>query len=164
GPDPAAEVMLVTPRALAADMAAGRVEPSVAFMQGRMKTSGDQAALRRVLAVTATPEYEAAVLASAERTAWSAGALEGAKGAVDHEVGAGPLEQRADAVVVHHQVVVVHAGGPVRRERTQLRGVDRGVQVQLGDAGTKVVDGPLERPAAADLAHEDEVVGEDDAL
>ena len=34
-----------------------------------MKTSGDQAALLRVLAVTATPEFEAAVLASAERTA-----------------------------------------------------------------------------------------------
>jgi len=69
GPDPAAAVMLTTPRALAAELAAGRVEPSVAFMQGRMKTSGDQAALLRVLAVTATPEFEAAVLASAERTA-----------------------------------------------------------------------------------------------
>jgi SCP-2 sterol transfer family len=69
GPDPAADVMLTTPRALAAELAAGRVEPSVAFMQGRMKTSGDQAALLRVLAVTATPEFEAAVLASAERTA-----------------------------------------------------------------------------------------------
>jgi hypothetical protein len=69
GPDPAADVMLTAPRALAAELAAGRVEPSVAFMQGRMKTSGDQAALLRVLAVTATPEFEAAVLASAERTA-----------------------------------------------------------------------------------------------
>lgn len=69
GPDPAAEVMLVAPRALAAELASGRVEPSVAFMQGRMKTSGDQAALLRVLAVTATPEYENAVRASAERTA-----------------------------------------------------------------------------------------------
>ena len=69
GPDPAAEVTLVTPRALAAELAQGRVEPSVAFMQGRMKTSGDQAALLRVLAATATPEYEAAVQASAERTA-----------------------------------------------------------------------------------------------
>jgi SCP-2 sterol transfer family len=69
GPDPAAEVQLVTPRALAAELAQGRVEPSVAFMQGRMKTSGDQAALLRVLAATATPEYEAAVRASAERTA-----------------------------------------------------------------------------------------------
>ena len=69
GPDPAAEVQLVTPRALAAELAQGRVEPSVAFMQGRMKTSGDQAALLRVLAATATPEYEAGVRASAERTA-----------------------------------------------------------------------------------------------
>jgi SCP-2 sterol transfer family len=69
GPDPAAEVQLVTPRALAAELAQGRLEPSVAFMQGRMKTSGDQAALLRVLAATATPEYEAAVRASAERTA-----------------------------------------------------------------------------------------------
>lgn len=69
GPDPGADVMLTAPRALAAELAAGRVEPSVAFMQGRMKTSGDQAALLRVLAVTATPEFEAAVLASAERTA-----------------------------------------------------------------------------------------------
>jgi hypothetical protein len=69
GLDPAAEVMLITPRVLATELAAGRVEPSVAFMQGRMKTSGDQAALLRILAVTATPEYEAAVVASAERTA-----------------------------------------------------------------------------------------------
>ncbi len=69
GPDPGADVTLTTPRALAAELAAARVEPSVAFMQGRMKTSGDQAALLRVLAVTATPEFEAAVLASAERTA-----------------------------------------------------------------------------------------------
>ena len=69
GPDPAAEVMLVAPRPLAAELASGRVEPSVAFMQGRMKTSGDQAALLRVLAVTATPEYEAAIRTSAERTA-----------------------------------------------------------------------------------------------
>ena len=69
GPDPAAEVMLVAPRSLATELASGRVEPSVAFMQGRMKTSGDQAALLRILAVTATPEYEAAVRASTERTA-----------------------------------------------------------------------------------------------
>ncbi len=39
----------------------GRLEPSVAFMQGRLKTSGDNALLLRVLSWTATPACSAAL-------------------------------------------------------------------------------------------------------
>jgi SCP-2 sterol transfer family len=35
----------------------GRLDPSVAFMQGRLKTSGDNALLLRVLAWTTTPAF-----------------------------------------------------------------------------------------------------------
>jgi hypothetical protein len=44
----------------------GRLEPSVAFMQGRLKTSGDNALLLRVLSWTATPAFSAAL------SSWSA--------------------------------------------------------------------------------------------
>ena len=37
----------------------GQLAPSVAFMQGRLKTSGDNELLLRVLAWTATPAFEA---------------------------------------------------------------------------------------------------------
>jgi SCP-2 sterol transfer family len=43
----------------------GELEPSVAFMQGRLKTSGDNALLLRVLAWTTTPAFAAA------RAEWS---------------------------------------------------------------------------------------------
>jgi hypothetical protein len=39
----------------------GRLAPSVAFMQGRLKTSGDNALLLEVLAWTATPGFRPAV-------------------------------------------------------------------------------------------------------
>ena len=39
----------------------GELAPSVAFMQGRLKTSGDNALLLRVLAWTATPAFGAAL-------------------------------------------------------------------------------------------------------
>ena len=35
----------------------GRLDPSVAFMQGRLKTSGDNALLLSVLKWTATPAF-----------------------------------------------------------------------------------------------------------
>ena len=38
----------------------GRLAPSVAFMQGRLKTAGDNALLLRVLEWTATPAFEQA--------------------------------------------------------------------------------------------------------
>jgi SCP-2 sterol transfer family len=38
-------------------VARGELEPSVAFMQGRLKTSGDNALLLRVLAWTTTPAF-----------------------------------------------------------------------------------------------------------
>jgi putative sterol carrier protein len=39
----------------------GELAPSVAFMQGRLKTSGDNALLLRVLAWTATPAFPTAL-------------------------------------------------------------------------------------------------------
>jgi putative sterol carrier protein len=39
----------------------GQLPPSVAFMQGRLKTSGDNELLLRVLAWTATPAFQAAL-------------------------------------------------------------------------------------------------------
>jgi hypothetical protein len=44
----------------------GRLSPSVAFMQGRLKTSGDNALLLRVLAWSATDAFAPAL------AAWSA--------------------------------------------------------------------------------------------
>jgi hypothetical protein len=44
----------------------GHLEPSVAFMQGRLKTSGDNALLLRVLKWTATPAFSRAL------SSWSA--------------------------------------------------------------------------------------------
>jgi len=41
----------------------GKLAPSVAFMQGRLKTSGDNALLLRVLEWTATPAFPAALAA-----------------------------------------------------------------------------------------------------
>lgn len=39
----------------------GELEPSVAFMQGKLKTSGDNALLLRVLAWSATPAFAKAI-------------------------------------------------------------------------------------------------------
>jgi hypothetical protein len=41
----------------------GELEPSVAFMRGRLKTSGDNALLLRVLAWSATPDFAKAIAA-----------------------------------------------------------------------------------------------------
>jgi hypothetical protein len=41
----------------------GQLAPSVAFMQGRLKTSGDNELLLRVLAWTATPAFQASLAA-----------------------------------------------------------------------------------------------------
>jgi SCP-2 sterol transfer family len=60
GPRPDADVTMTSPQDVAAAVASGAVEPSVAFMQGRTKVGGDQATLLRLLAVTATPEYRLA--------------------------------------------------------------------------------------------------------
>jgi SCP-2 sterol transfer family len=61
-------VAITESRDVAAAVARGELELSAAFMQGRAKTSGDQAALLRLLAMTATPAYRAAARALAERT------------------------------------------------------------------------------------------------
>lgn len=69
GPGGLPLVALTVPRPVAAAVARGELELSAAFMQGRAKTAGDQAALLRLLAVTATPAYRAAARSLAERTA-----------------------------------------------------------------------------------------------
>jgi hypothetical protein len=56
-------VTVTLPRVLAIAVARGEVELPAAFMQGRAKVAGDQAALVRILAWTATPEYRAAARA-----------------------------------------------------------------------------------------------------
>jgi ABC-type amino acid transport substrate-binding protein len=56
-------VTVTLPRAVATAVARGEVELPAAFMQGRAKVAGDQAALVRLLAWTATPEYRAAARA-----------------------------------------------------------------------------------------------------
>jgi hypothetical protein len=61
-------VALTEPWDVAAAIATCDLELSAAFMQGRAKTAGDQAALLRLLAVTATPAYRSAAMALADRT------------------------------------------------------------------------------------------------
>jgi hypothetical protein len=57
GPPGAAEVALVIAYADAGSLARGEVEPSVAYMRGRLKASGDGALLLGWLASTGTDEY-----------------------------------------------------------------------------------------------------------
>jgi hypothetical protein len=52
-----ADLMLTITRDDAQAVASGEVEPSVAFMRGRLKASGDGALLLGVLASTATDSY-----------------------------------------------------------------------------------------------------------
>lgn len=59
-------VTFTLPHGLAQAIAVGEVELSAAFMQGRAKMAGDQAALIDVLALTATPEYRTALRALAD--------------------------------------------------------------------------------------------------
>jgi hypothetical protein len=55
GPDP--ELTLTVPAAEADAIRAGTLDPSVAFMRGRLKTVGDNALLLGVLAATADPGF-----------------------------------------------------------------------------------------------------------
>ena len=52
-----ADVALTVPYAEAVAIAQGELAPSVAFMQGRMKTAGDPGKLLELLAATATPAF-----------------------------------------------------------------------------------------------------------
>jgi hypothetical protein len=52
-----ADVSLTVPYPEAVAIAQSDLEPSVAFMQGRMKTAGDPGKLLDLLAATATPEF-----------------------------------------------------------------------------------------------------------
>ena len=61
-------VALTEPIAVAKAVASGELELSAAFMQGRAKTAGDQRALLRLLAMTATQAYRTAARALADRT------------------------------------------------------------------------------------------------
>jgi hypothetical protein len=65
-PDPT--VTTTSSYTLAVRLATGEADPSAAFMQGRTKVGGDQAALLRVLGLMATPEYRTATGVVAERT------------------------------------------------------------------------------------------------
>jgi putative sterol carrier protein len=52
-----ADISLIVPYADAIAIVRGELEPSVAFMQGRMKTAGDPGKLLDLLAATATPAF-----------------------------------------------------------------------------------------------------------
>ena len=52
------DVTLTLPAAEAGEVAAGRLSPSVAYMQGKLKTSGDPGLVLQLLAATATPAFE----------------------------------------------------------------------------------------------------------
>lgn len=68
--DPAtAELTLTVPAAEVAAIVDGSLDPNVAFMQGRLKSSGDTGVLFRLLAWTRTPafaELRAAVAATTD--------------------------------------------------------------------------------------------------
>lgn len=68
GPAVDAAVTMTAPHAVAAEVARGQADASTTFMQGRTKVGGDQAALLRLLAVTATPEHRLATGRLAART------------------------------------------------------------------------------------------------
>jgi putative sterol carrier protein len=53
-----ADISLTLPYAEAIAIARGELEPSVAFMQGRMKTAGDPGKLLDLLAATATAAFQ----------------------------------------------------------------------------------------------------------
>jgi putative sterol carrier protein len=57
GPDP--ELTLTVPAADARAIRAGTLDPSVAFMRGRLKTAGDNGLLLGLLAATADPSFGA---------------------------------------------------------------------------------------------------------
>jgi putative sterol carrier protein len=57
GAVPDADVTLTLPYDDAVAVQRGELDPSVAYMQGRMKTAGDPGKLLDVLAATATPAY-----------------------------------------------------------------------------------------------------------
>lgn len=60
GAQPDADIVLTLPYDDTIAVARGELEPSVAFMRGRMKTAGDPGRLLDVLAATARPEFHAA--------------------------------------------------------------------------------------------------------
>lgn len=59
GPAPESTLTLTATAADAAEVIAGRVEPSVAFMRGRLKASGEGGLLLAFLASTTTAGFEA---------------------------------------------------------------------------------------------------------
>ena len=59
GADPAAEVVLPTDRAAAAELATGRVALDTAYMQGRAKLAGDPVAVLALLRASRGPAWHA---------------------------------------------------------------------------------------------------------
>jgi putative sterol carrier protein len=68
GPDPSAEVTLTIPYAEALEVATGRLDANVAFMQGRIKVEGAMAPFLALLPATQTDEYRAMQRRLAEAT------------------------------------------------------------------------------------------------
>lgn len=66
GPAPAADVSVTVSAADARAMLAGRLDPSVAFMSGRLKTAGDNGRVLLLLAGWSTAEGRAARRSMAE--------------------------------------------------------------------------------------------------
>jgi hypothetical protein len=61
GPEAEPDLSLALSPADALLVAEGKLAPSVAFMQGRLKTSGDNALLLKILAWSATPGFDEAL-------------------------------------------------------------------------------------------------------
>jgi hypothetical protein len=57
GPAPAADLVLTVPHPEAVDMARGVLDPNVAYMRGRLKTTGDDGALLALLSRARSPVW-----------------------------------------------------------------------------------------------------------
>jgi hypothetical protein len=68
GPAGAADVTLTLPEGEARDVLAGRLDPSVAFMQGRLKTAGNNGLLLELLAAWSSPSGKASIVRIRELT------------------------------------------------------------------------------------------------
>ncbi len=68
GDDPSAEVTLLQTYADAGQVAKGAVDVNVAFMQGRVKVTGDMGKVLALMPLTTSDEYHAALAAVSART------------------------------------------------------------------------------------------------
>lgn len=68
GTDPEADVTLTATHADAVQILRGELEANTAFMQGRMKVTGDMGTLLSLMPLTQSPEYRAVQAEVASRT------------------------------------------------------------------------------------------------